>query len=272
EGDRFVVERNGDFYVRKDDSFLFRDGDVVVDYEQLPRGLVREVVTRPNGVQIITVRDAGGYVLRRVRQSPNGDRVVLFDIRDGDRVEFIDYDRQLPPLRVRRPLDDYIVSARRADRRLFYNTFASEPVEQVQTGYSLQSIRDNERLRSTVSRIDLDTVEFASGSSFVTSSQVRLLGDIAGAMLDVIEQNPAAVFLIEGHTDAVGSELSNLTLSDRRAESVAQILVEYYRVPPENLVTQGYGEQFLKVNTQTASQANRRVTVRNISPILYSGN
>ena len=87
-------------------------------------------------------------------------------------------------------------------------------------------------------------------------------------MLDVIDENPAAVFLIEGHTDAVGSELYNLTLSDRRAETVARILVEAFDVPPENLVVEGYGEQYLKIDTLGDERRNRRVAIRNITPLL----
>jgi outer membrane protein OmpA-like peptidoglycan-associated protein len=49
------------------------------------------------------------------------------------------------------------------------------------------------------------------------------------------------MFLIEGHTDAVGSDEHKLSLSDRRAEMVAIILTEF-GVPQENLATQGYGE------------------------------
>ncbi len=56
--------------------------------------------------------------------------------------------------------------------------------------------------------------------------------------------------MIEGHTDAVGNDVDNLSLSDRRAESVAVALTEQFQVPAENLVTQGYGEQYLKVPTQ----------------------
>jgi outer membrane protein OmpA-like peptidoglycan-associated protein len=76
------------------------------------------------------------------------------------------------------------------------------------------------------------------------------------------------VFLIEGHTDAVGSESYNLALSDRRAESVALALTEAFRIPPENLIVQGYGESFLKVQTQAAEERNRRATVRRITPLL----
>ena len=69
------------------------------------------------------------------------------------------------------------------------------------------------------------------------------------AIKRAIQANPQEVFLIEGHTDAVGADVDNLSLSDRRAESVALVLSEQFDVPPENLTTQGYGEQNLKVPT-----------------------
>jgi outer membrane protein OmpA-like peptidoglycan-associated protein len=87
-----------------------------------------------------------------------------------------------------------------------------------------------------------------------------------------IAANPSEVFLIEGHTDAVGSEIDNLSLSDRRAEAVALVLAEQFGVPAENLTTQGYGEQYLKVPTPGPERANRRVTVRRITPLLSGQN
>jgi outer membrane protein OmpA-like peptidoglycan-associated protein len=85
---------------------------------------------------------------------------------------------------------------------------------------------------------------------------------------DMISANPGEVFLIEGHTDAVSSAASNLALSDRRAESVAKALTEYFAVPPENLVVQGYGESELLVPSQDNERANRRVAVRIITALL----
>jgi outer membrane protein OmpA-like peptidoglycan-associated protein len=79
------------------------------------------------------------------------------------------------------------------------------------------------------------------------------------------------VFLIEGHTDAVGNEVDNLSLSDRRAQSAAELLTQQFGVPAENLTSQGYGEQYLKEQTQGPSLINRRVTVRNITPLLNGG-
>jgi outer membrane protein OmpA-like peptidoglycan-associated protein len=89
-------------------------------------------------------------------------------------------------------------------------------------------------------------------------------------MKRLIDENPSEVFLIEGHTDAVGSNESNLELSDRRAETIADLLVDIYNIPPENLTTQGYGEEYLKVETEEAERANRRVQVRRITPLVAS--
>ena len=96
-------------------------------------------------------------------------------------------------------------------------------------------------------------------------NRLEALGD---AINRILEQNPAETFLIEGHTDAVGSDESNLVLSDERAQSVAEALTSVFDIPAENLTTQGYGERYLKVDTQSASRDNRRVAVRRITPLV----
>ena len=87
-----------------------------------------------------------------------------------------------------------------------------------------------------------------------------------------VQRNPAEVFLVEGHTDAVGNDVDNLSLSDRRAESVAVVLTNQFAIPPENLTSQGYGKQFLKIPTPAPERANRRVAVRRITPLLNGQN
>ena len=77
--------------------------------------------------------------------------------------------------------------------------------------------------------------------------------------------------MIEGYTDAVGSDVDNLSLSDRRAQSVAEVLTDDFGVPPENLVTQGYGKEYLKIPTDGPERANRRVAIRRITPLLSQG-
>ena len=92
---------------------------------------------------------------------------------------------------------------------------------------------------------------------------------IAQAIGDGIMRNPNEVFLIEGHTDATGNDTDNLSLSDRRAGSVARNPpAETYGISAGNLVTQGYGSQYPKIPSQAAERANRRVTLRRITPLL----
>ena len=134
--------------------------------------------------------------------------------------------------------------------------------------YSLEEIRYSRPLREYMRRIDLDTINFEFGSFEVGQEEYPKLERLARIVERMLRRNEAEVFLIEGHTDAVGSDDDNLTLSDRRAEAVAEILMSQFGVPIENLVTQGYGEQFLKVETQAPERLNRRVAFRRITPLL----
>jgi hypothetical protein len=84
-------------------------------------------------------------------------------------------------------------------------------------------------------RIDIDSITFDSGSWEVGPEQQPKLQALAEAMQQILSQRPDEIFLIEGHTDAVGADVDNLSLSDRRAESVAVVLTSVYQVPPENL-------------------------------------
>ena len=72
--------------------------------------------------------------------------------------------------------------------------------------------------------------------------------------------------------DSVGPDDDNLSLSERRAETVAVTLSERLVIPAENLTTQGYGEQYPKVQTQGPERQNRRVTLRRITPLLAGQN
>ena len=119
--------------------------------------------------------------------------------------------------------------------------------------------------------IDVDSINFETGSWEIPPDQAAKLQVIADGINRAIQRNPQTVFLIEGHTDAVGSDVDNLSLSDRRAESAATLLTQQLNVPAENLTSQGYGEQYLKVPTDGPERRNRRVTIRNIMPLLNGG-
>ena len=127
----------------------------------------------------------------------------------------------LPPLYVQIPEDQYIVDLGGASPQQIHDVLLAPPVEAVQRPYTVAEVTQNERLRDIVPRIDLDTITFDFGSSTITSSQMDELVALGQALEQVIAENPNEVYLIEGHTDAVGSQSDNLILSDQRAEAVA---------------------------------------------------
>ena len=120
-------------------------------------------------------------------------------------------------------------------------------MQQIERRYTLDEVLRNEPVRAYSPRIDLDTITFETGSATIGNDQMQSLFDLGQAMEEVLGEHPDEVYLIEGHTDAVGRDYDNLILSDRRAEAVAVALSQNFEIPPENLVTQGYGEQYLKI-------------------------
>jgi outer membrane protein OmpA-like peptidoglycan-associated protein len=271
EQNRTIIRENGHTIIRHDDIDRFRRGARDVHVER--RGNETEtVIIRPGGVRIITIVDANGRMLRRIRREPDGREIILIDNRRVGPPGAFGFIASLAAPVVRIPRERYIVDAERADEALLYETLIAPPVMAIDRPYTLDEIRYTYNLREWMPRIDLDTITFDTGSWEVTPDQARLLEPIAGAMQRAIRRNPNEVYLIEGHTDAVGSDIDNLSLSDRRAELVADILTQDFGIPPENLTTQGYGEQYLKIPTQGPERRNRRVTVRRITPLLTGQN
>lgn len=252
------------------DRFYNPDQDEVY-YENLPNGRVREVVSRPDGSQVVTVRNRNGDILRRSRITPDGREIVLayFDDRYDDQLlSWRDPGLDLPPLRLNIPARDYVLDAAYADENEVSTFFRQPPVEQVQRLYSIDEVKRSARVRDSVRRLEVGNLTFDTGAATINRDQVASLSNVAKGMLDLLAANPAETFLIEGHTDAVGSDISNLRLSDLRAATVARILTDFYGVPAENLATQGYGERYLKIRTEAAERENRRVTIRRITPLV----
>jgi outer membrane protein OmpA-like peptidoglycan-associated protein len=80
----------------------------------------------------------------------------------------------------------------------------------------------------------------------------------------LIRRNPRATFTIEGYTDAYGSDDYNLDLSQRRAESVKQYLVQVIGINSAQIETRGYGKAKLLTSPDASieeQQINRRVVI-----------
>jgi outer membrane protein OmpA-like peptidoglycan-associated protein len=278
-GDRTIIREGDRVIIRHDETERFRRTYRDADVRTERRGEDDiTIVRRPDGSEIVTIRDQDGNLIRRVRRESAGREVVLIENRRGDRrpgrsSTYIEEDvvRLRPPV-VRIPREEYIVDIEDASQEQIVEAFTAPPVERIERAYTLDEVRQSQPLRERMRRVDLDTVNFEFGSWTVPEEQVGAMTGIAQAIQRTLSNNANEIFLVEGHTDAVGGDDDNLTLSDRRAETVATVLTQRFGIPAENLTTQGYGEQYLKVNSQNPERANRRVTIRRITPLLQGQN
>jgi outer membrane protein OmpA-like peptidoglycan-associated protein len=267
EPGRVIIQQGGQTIVRHNEADRFRWQAQDVHFERRGTDTVT-VFDRPDGSRIYTVNDEYGRLLHRYRRMPDGREIIIIDNRYSGPPNPFGYFVELPPPVIHIPRERYIVEDEYAQPDDIYYALWSGPVDYIDRPYTLDEIRYSLPLRERMPRVDLDTVTFDTGSWEVAPDQVERLAVIADGINRAIAANPSEVFLIEGHTDAVGSDIDNLSLSDRRAESVALVLSQQFGVLPENLTTQGYGAHYLKIPTPGPERANRRVTVRRITPLL----
>ena len=86
---------------------------------------------------------------------------------------------------------------------------------------------------------------------------------------NVLIKYPQTVIRVEGHTDSTGSESYNMVLSQRRADSVMDLIVQR-GVPSTRIETMPYGESMpIAANSTGSGRAmNRRVEIK-IAPTQY---
>jgi OOP family OmpA-OmpF porin len=265
-----VVDPTGQSFIRHNEEDRFRFGARDIRTERVG-GETRTVVIRPDGSQIINVVGGDGQLVRRIRRDREGREIIIIDNSYRDPRAVGGFYVDLPPPIIRIPFNRYIVEADVAAPELIYETLEAPPVDRIDRRYSLDEIRYSPTVRQLMPSIDLNTINFETGSWDIPPDQAARLQVIADGLNRAMARNPREVFLIEGHTDAVGNPVDNLSLSDRRAESAAELLTQQFGVPAENLTSQGYGAQYLKEQTDGPSRINRRVTVRRITPLLNGG-
>lgn len=287
-GNRIIVKQGNKVAIHHDETQRLIKGQPNATVQKTAAGSNLTIINNTtNNVQIISENDDDGHLIRRYRRDPDGHEHDIIDNRPRDHfgrnlaigvgvgagivagalllhsLEDVPepHYHDLPP-------EKYVVRYEGASDDDVYEALSAPPVERLHRRYSLDEVRETYHLRQHMRRIDLDDINFETGSWEVGDSEYRKLERVARGMKRVIDANPNEVFLIEGYTDAVGPQEDNLSLSDRRAESVAEVLTREFQVPAENLTTQGYGEQYLKVNVEGNERANRRVAVRRITPLI----
>ena len=127
-------------------------------------------------------------------------------------------------------------------------------VEKIFSSYEARVFREG---NSIILR--LVGLNFDSGNSQIKPENFDLLAKVEKA-IDVF---PRSELTIEGHTDSHGGDDLNQKLSQERAESVQQYMINAMRIPTYRLIATGYGEtRPVSSNETEAGRArNRRIDI-----------
>lgn len=136
------------------------------------------------------------------------------------------------------------------------------------TIYSLDVIKADAKVRAELPAVDIEGLKFKSGSAKIAAADEAKIADVAAAIGEILAVRPFEVFLVEGHTDATGSDAVNKRISEARANAIADALMAKHGIPARNLAVVGYGEEFLIVDTKKAEPRNRRVTIRRVTDLM----
>ncbi len=129
-----------------------------------------------------------------------------------------------------------------------------EQVEKIFTSFEARVFREGNTII-----LRLVGLNFDSGDAQIKPDNFDLLAKVEKA-IDVF---PRSELTIEGHTDSHGSDDLNQKLSQERAESVQQYMINAMRIPTYRLIATGYGEtRPVSSNETEAGRArNRRIDI-----------
>ena len=103
-------------------------------------------------------------------------------------------------------------------------------------------------------------VPFANNSSQMTAT---IMNDVQ-RLADFMKEYKNTSVVIEGHSSAVGNAKYNLSLSQKRAKAIKNLLINEFDIDASRLSSEGFGETQLisKGNTSTDHNMNRRVVAK----------
>jgi outer membrane protein OmpA-like peptidoglycan-associated protein len=141
---------------------------------------------------------------------------------------------------------------------LWFDTYAQTEKPSMYTNFRIavsdKTIYD---ALSADGRVATHGILFDSGSDKIRPESTPTLKEIGQMLTDHPELN----LMIEGHTDNVGDDASNQTLSENRAAAVKGYLIEHHKIDAARLQSQGFGETKPVAGNDTPEgrQNNRRV-------------
>jgi outer membrane protein OmpA-like peptidoglycan-associated protein len=105
-------------------------------------------------------------------------------------------------------------------------------------------------------------IQFDEDTAIIRPQSYGMIGRIADTLL-----RPALLpykFLIIGHSVSTGRRDINLTLSQRRADSVRDVLINTFKIPPKRLEAIGLGEEQFLDSARPTAPINQQVEVANV--------
>lgn len=194
-------------------------------------------------------------LVRYIENMRSANQSLQQDVADRDR-QIADLEDEI------RDLDERLggVSEERVMlvQRLEAQARLREQLRQVEQMFSRDEAQVFRESESVVIR--LVGLNFASGQWSVGPVNEPLLQKVQRA----IQVFPRSALTVEGHTDSYGSDATNQTLSEKRATSVRQYLLESMRLSPSAISAVGYGETQPVANNETPEgrAKNRRIDIR----------
>jgi outer membrane protein OmpA-like peptidoglycan-associated protein len=122
-------------------------------------------------------------------------------------------------------------------------------------------INDEHQVASKSSWFDFDNINFNSGSATLTKESQPQLENIAA----ILKSYPKLSIKIGGYTDKSGDSLTNLKLSQTRAETVLNQLKTLTNNSAQIVAAEGYGSQFAKADknaNEEEKKKDRRIAIQ----------
>jgi outer membrane protein OmpA-like peptidoglycan-associated protein len=128
-------------------------------------------------------------------------------------------------------------------------------------GWQTMGIKQVPAVRPKTERSIGMGVRFLLGSAELTDAARAQLRSIGRLLAERSPKLGSGEIVVEGHTDMYGTPEYNQKLSERRAQTVVQYLVNEYGVRPSALQPVGWGQNRLIDRSNPYNEANRRVEI-----------
>lgn len=143
-------------------------------------------------------------------------------------------------------------------------TFLGDTVQVVRIDRPGTGIKPKAIFKPDACRAELHGIYFDTASAVILPASDIALARVASMLTEHADWN----ITVEGHTDSIGVDASNQTLSELRAAAVRTALIEHFNIAPDRLTTQGFGESHpIETNETLEGRArNRRVELTHGCP------